>query len=51
VIPSRIRKAPRINSCPGISLKIITPRIVAPMGSSKAIVAVSKDFRFEREEK
>lgn len=27
------------------------PKTVAPMGSSKAIVAVSKDFRFDKEEK
>ncbi|MEM3788243.1 MAG: hypothetical protein QXN95_00035 [Candidatus Bathyarchaeia archaeon] len=26
------------------------PKTVAPKGSSKAIVAVSKDFRFDREE-
>jgi len=27
------------------------PSAVAPRGSSKAIVAVSKDFRFDKEEK
>ena len=27
------------------------PKNVAPIGSSKAIVAVSKDFRFDKEEK
>lgn len=27
------------------------PKNVAPTGSSKAIVAVSKDFRFDKEEK
>jgi len=27
------------------------PKTVAPMGSIKAIVAVSKDFRFDKEEK
>lgn len=27
------------------------PKIVAPIGSSNAMVAVSKDFRFDKEEK
>jgi hypothetical protein len=35
----------------GTSLKTAIPRIVAPMGSSKAKVAVSNDLRFDREEK
>jgi len=32
-------------------LNRIMPKVVAPIGSSNAIVAVSKDFRFDKEEK
>ncbi len=50
-IPARTRLAPKANSGAGISWKTAMPSIVAPMDSSRAMVAVSKDFRFEREEK
>lgn len=42
---------PRKKIAPGISPNKIMPNMVAPMGSSNAKVAVSKDFNFERDEK
>ncbi len=49
-IPLKTRKAPRTKSVVGISLNNAMPSKVAPMGSRRAKVAVSKDFRFERDE-
>lgn len=46
-----MKAAPKRNSGAGTSWNRITPDTVAPTGSSKAIVAVSKDFRFDKEEK
>ena len=50
-IPSKIKAAPKTNIGAGISKSMVMPKTVAPIGSSKAIVAVSKDFRFYNEEK
>ena len=50
-IPSKIKVAPKTNSGAGTSWNMIMPKTVAPTGSRKAIVAVSKDFRFDKEEK
>lgn len=49
--PKRISVAPTAKSGAGISWKRLMPRRVAPTGSRSAIVAVSKDFRFESDEK
>jgi hypothetical protein len=49
--PNRTSAAPRMNRYAGISWKKMMPKIVAPTGSSRAMVAVSKDFKFDKEEK
>ena len=49
-MPLKTRKAPRTKSAAGISPNKAMPNRVAPMGSRRAKVAVSKDFRFERDE-
>ena len=50
-IPIKVNAAPNPNRGAGISWNRAMPRTVAPMGSIRAIVAVSKDFRFDKEEK
>lgn len=49
-IPVNTRVAPKTKSPVGISLNNAIPSRVAPMGSRRARVAVSKDLRFERDE-
>jgi hypothetical protein len=49
-MPLNTRKAPRTKSGPGISPNKAMANKVAPMGSRRARVAVSKDLRFERDE-
>lgn len=43
--------APKANNGAGTSKNTATPKIVAPTGSSRAMAAVSKDLRFDNEEK
>ena len=50
-MPAQTTIAPNTNTGAGISWNRNTPNNVAPTGSSKAIVAVSNDLRFDREEK
>lgn len=50
-MPVRTRAAPKIDIGAGNFANIKMPSNVAPTGSSKAMVAVSNDLRFEREEK
>jgi len=50
MMPLRTKKAPRTKREPGISPNNAMPNRVAPMGSRRASVAVSKDLRFERDE-
>ena len=50
MIPLKTRKAPKTKSVVGISPNNAIPNKVAPIGSRRAKVAVSKDFRFERDE-
>jgi len=50
-IPTKTKTAPKTKIVAGTSAKISMPRKVAPTGSSRAMVAVSNDFRCEREEK
>lgn len=50
-IPTRTNAAPKAKSGAGISWNTLIPKIVAPMGSSNANVAVSNDFKFDNEEK
>jgi len=49
-IPLKTRMAPKTKSPVGISLNNATPNKVAPIGSRRAKVAVSKDLRFDRDE-
>lgn len=50
MMPLRTKKAPITKSGLGISLNNAMPSKVAPTGSRRARVAVSKDLRFERDE-
>lgn len=50
-IPLRTKTAPKAKTRAGISWKTAIPKIVAPIGSSNAIVAVSNDLKLDREEK
>lgn len=50
-MPVNTKTAPRAKIGAGISRKATIPRIVAPTGSRRAIVAVSNDFRLDNEEK
>jgi hypothetical protein len=50
-IPSKTKAAPKAKIGAGTSANTAMPRIVAPMGSNRARVAVSNDFRFDKEEK
>jgi hypothetical protein len=50
-MPTSVKAAPAMKIGAGISWKIAMPKIVAPTGSSNAIVAVSNDLKLDREEK
>ena len=49
-MPLKTIKAPRTKRAPGISPNRAMPNKVAPIGSRRARVDVSKDLRFERDE-
>jgi len=49
-IPLKTRTVPKTKSAFGISPNNATANKVAPIGSRRAKVAVSKDLRFERDE-
>ncbi len=51
IMPPKTRTAPKMKRAFGISVKMSTPNRVAVMGSKRANVAVSNDFRLKREEK
>lgn len=50
-MPAETTIAPSTNTGAGTSWNRNAPNSVAPTGSSKAMVAVSKDLRFDRDEK
>jgi hypothetical protein len=50
-IPNKIKDSPNVKIGDGISRKTNMPKAVAPKGSYKAIVAVSKGFRPAKEKK